>query len=112
MMLALALSACSDRADEIRPKVVEGYEKIACAVGGASNLKEVCSLERVEMHDGLRLVVHHPDGGFRRFEVRSDGNGLAPADGADDAQRVAEGHTLDLTVSGDTYRFPATIESE
>ena len=108
---ALTAAAGCSKAEDV-PPVGEGEEKIACAIGGAAELKEVCSVERTKAGDILQLVVHHPDGGFRRFEVRSDGSGLAPADGADDAQRVAGDGTLDLTVSGDTYRFPASIETD
>lgn len=110
--LLIAVSGCSNQADGTLPKVAEENEKIACAVGGASDLKEVCSVQRITADDVVQLVVHHPDGGFRRFEIRSDGTGLAPADGADDAQREVGNGTLDLTVSGDTYRFPATIETD
>lgn len=111
-LICALLSGCSEQADDTTPKLADGYEKIACAVGGASDLKEVCAVERTKVGDLLQLVVHHPDGGFRRFEVRSDGTGLAPADGADDAQREVGDGQLDLTVSGDTYRFPATIETD
>lgn len=108
---ALTATAGCSKADDA-PAVTTGDEKIACAVGGSTELQKVCAVERIKAGDVLQLVVHHPDGGFRRFEVRSTGGGLNPADGADDAQRETGNGTLDLTVSGDIYRFPATIETD
>ena len=52
-------------------------EKIACALDLKLESVPVCTLER----NGALLIVHRPDGGFRRFEL-SEGV-LRPADGAE-----------------------------
>ena len=84
-------------------------EAIACALGGAAEFKPVCAVERDRQGDTLFLVVHHPNGGFRRFEVLRDGRGLAVADGADEGQVQVASDALVAAVAGDRYRFPATI---
>lgn len=103
----LALSACgSGEGDPNRP--AEGDERLACAVGGQAEFAEVCAVDRVQQDGKLNLVVRHPDGGFRRFEVLIDGRGLAVVDGADQAVSSLEGAVLNVTVGGDRYRFPVT----
>ena len=58
---------------------------IECAVAGATAFERLCAVERTQAEGAPILVVRHPDGGFRRFEVISDGTGLATADGAEPA---------------------------
>ena len=55
------------------------------------------------------LVVRHPDGGFRRFEVMRDGTGLAAADGAERAVVSLHEQGIEVAVGTDRYRFPARI---
>ncbi|HUD30640.1 MAG TPA: hypothetical protein VMQ93_17365 [Novosphingobium sp.] len=107
---ALLLAACSSGSEP--PPVAAGGEHIACAVGGSAELKPVCAVERAEKDGRLTLVVHHPDGAFRRFDVMTDGSGLAVADGAEKAEtRLVDGK-LDVTVGADRYQFPATEKSD
>jgi hypothetical protein len=107
--LILALAACSSKHEA--PKVAEGDEHIPCAVSGSGDLKPICAVERHEGPDGLMLLVRHPDGGFRRFAVVSDGRGLEVADGAQVAVTRLEGGRLDVSVGADRYLFPATRKS-
>lgn len=102
----LALAACSSRHEA--PNVAEGGEPVSCAVGGSAELKPVCAVERSEEGGMLVLVVHHPDGAFRRFTVMTDGSGLAVADGAQVAVTRLEGERLDVSVGADRYLFPVT----
>ncbi|PZQ56213.1 MAG: hypothetical protein DI555_06215 [Novosphingobium pentaromativorans] len=102
----LALAACS--AGDKAPEQAEGGERIACAVAGSAELKPVCAVERAEEQGRLVLVVHHPDGGFRRFAVMTDGSGLAVADGAQVAVTRLDGDRLDVSLGADRYLFPAT----
>lgn len=76
-------------------------ETVACALGGAATFTEVCFLE---LSEG-QLIMHHPDGGFRRFE--RDGNTLMALDGAHVAEIevVAEG-SIEVAIAGDRYRIP------
>lgn len=103
----LLLAACSGGADgapDPEPDI-----RIACSIGGADGFQQQCGVER-SMEDGqLYLVVRHPDGGFRRFEVLSDGHGVAVADGAQPAQISVREAGIEVTVGADRYRFPATI---
>src|SRR3546814_15181630 len=84
--------------------------KLYCAVDGANELTQSCTLERIDGPEGHVLVLHHPGGGFRRFRIVSDGRGVIPADGAEQAQLALAGdNMIDVTVPNDRYRFPANI---
>jgi hypothetical protein len=107
-LVCLVLAACSATA----PKVAEGAEHIACALAGASQFAPNCAVERVTQGGALFLIVRHPDGAFRRFEVLEDGRGLALADGAEVAQIELSGAELEVAVGPDRYRFPATVKRD
>jgi hypothetical protein len=112
--LLLLLGACEVRDESERPAAettvaAEDPNAIDCALNGAEKFERHCTVERAPEGDTLFLVVHHPDGGFRRFEVVKDGHGLAIADGADEARLTIEGKFLAATVANDRYLFPATI---
>ena len=96
--LCLVLAACGGTPTGERPV----GEAIACALDGAAGFESECTLER----SGDQLIVHRPDGGFRRFAVT--GGAVAALDGADaaDIARDADG-TLEIAVEGDRYRIPA-----
>ncbi|WP_260923052.1 hypothetical protein [Novosphingobium sp. 9] len=89
-----------------------GQDTIACAVGGEKAFKPDCTVQRVEVGGQLSLVVHHPDGGFRRFEVMQDGSGIAVADGALSASTRLSDGKLEVRVGSDRYRFPAHVEGD
>lgn len=109
-LLPLLINSCS-RDKPTAPPVAEGAEHIACAVGGAAELSRVCAVERAEQEGRLTLVVRHPDGAFRRFQVLTDGRGIAVADGADEAVTTLKQGALDVTVGADRYIFPATVKA-
>jgi len=118
VLALLALSGCSS-ADEGEAAASEaetlaeappGADTIECAVAGGQWFLPECTVERTEIDGATMLVVRHKDGGFRRFEIVSDGRGLIVADGSVEAQtEVYEGNRLDVSVGSDRYRFPATI---
>lgn len=81
-------------------------------MGGSAQLAEVCSVERSEKDHKLTLIVHHPDGAFRRFDVMTDGTGLAVTDGAEPAQSKLVKGKLDVTVGADRYVFPVTAKAD
>jgi hypothetical protein len=59
------------------------------------------------------MIFRHPDGGFRRFLVVSDGRGLVAADGADDAIiTILDDKIIEIDVDGDRYQMPATVSDE
>lgn len=110
-LLFIGLAACSDGNRPPDPKQpAAGDEHIACAVGGETVFRKVCAVDRVRRDGTLTLVVRHPDGAFRRFDVLDGGRGLAVADGAQQAIARYEGGLAELAVGGDRYRFPITLK--
>ena len=107
---ALLLAACGAAGGG--PAVAEAGNLIECAVAGSGSFARDCAVERHLEQGTLMLVVRHPDGGFRRFEVLADGRGLAAADGAEPAQVSLAGESLAVSIGADRYRFPATIASD
>jgi hypothetical protein len=108
--LPLVLAAACSSEKPLVPPVAQGSEHVACAVDGESELADSCSVERDEEGGKLMLVVHHPGGSFRRFEVLTDGRGLAVADGADEAATQFKDGSLDVLVGTDHYVFPASVK--
>jgi hypothetical protein len=105
------LAACSTERDPQDQASAVAGDTIECALRGASAFTRDCMVERAPQGGVLYLVVRHPDGAFRRFQVLKDGRGVAVADGAETAEtRIADG-LLEVTVGKDRYRFPATRKS-
>lgn len=111
----LWLAACGDpgsATDEALDVAGETAERIPCAVEGDSSFEPVCTVERMTGDEGLVLTIRHPGGGFRRFLVTHDGGGVITADGAATAAvSVIDGDRIEVTVDGDRYRLPATVEA-
>ena len=111
--LLLSLAACKvaedpqAAAEEAREDA--GGTTIACAQGQAEYAQD-CWYERSD-EDGKRLlVIHHPDGSFRRFEIVDDGRGLVAADGADAAQVTVAGEVIEVSLADYRYLVPATVQ--
>ena len=86
-------------------------DRIACAVAGASAFTRACLVERSTGSGGLLLTLRHPDGGFRRLQVTTDGRGVIAADGAETAGVAATNKKqIEVNLGGDRYRLPATIK--
>ena len=96
--VALALVGCGQAPRGEPPP----GERIACALDGSAEFAQACTVER----SGPQLVVHRPDGGFRRFMI--EGESGQPLDGADAATvtLLPDGVT-EIAVAGDRYRIPA-----
>jgi hypothetical protein len=105
----LLLAGCSQEAAD-SAQASEAGERIACAVGGAAEFSNDCVVEQSGQDGSKVLIVRHPDGAFRRFDVLTDGRGLQVTDGAEGAQIALSGDLLDVTVGKDRYRFPARLE--
>lgn len=127
IFLALALAGCSQSGDQAQttggagasaapsePVTASegGAEAIPCALAGAETYNQTCPVERATVEGKLQLVVRHPDGGFRRFEVVGDGRGVVVADGAEEARSVPGNGALEVFVGEDAYRFPAKARSD
>ena len=113
LMACCGIAACSGGDAPPDPKEpAEGEEHVACAVGGETVFREVCAVDRVRRNGVLTLVVRHPDGAFRRFDVLDDGRGLAVSDGAQQAVARYENGFAELAVDQDRYRFPITLKRD
>jgi hypothetical protein len=96
--LALTLLVAGCGADPASRPAAQAGETVACGPVGET-LLPVCTLER----DGSLLILHHPDGGFRRLRV--EGNLITAADGAELATtRPVDGAT-EVTIGGMRYRL-------
>lgn len=120
LALILLLSACENRPDndvlaeaEERAGDQAGSDgKIECAIDGASDFTRGCFTERLSGEGGVTMIIRHPDGGFRRFNVLTDGHGLEAADGFDRAKiSIVEDGKILVTVGPDRYMLPAQIKS-
>jgi hypothetical protein len=120
--LMLLVAACSSGDADADLKAAEGEAakeaaldgKIECALAGSASFDRNCTTERVSGNDGQLLVVRHPDGGFRRFAILTDGRGLAPADGVDPdfKLKVLDGGMIEVQSADDIYRLPAAIKGD
>ncbi len=100
-------------AEASKMRAEAGDGKLSCAVSGATVFARVCELERSRTDKGLQLTVRHPDGGFRRLIVVSDGRGVVAADGSEKAvvTPIAP-REIEVAIAGNRYRLPATIKGQ
>ena len=119
--MCLALSACGSdpeadllAAEDETAKEAALQGKVECALAGSADFNRNCTTERVSGAEGQMLVVRHPDGGFRRFKILTDGRGLLPADGIDPdfKIKVLANDMIEVRSVDDTYRLPAAIKGE
>jgi hypothetical protein len=83
--------------------------RVQCAPAGATAFARVCEIERATTERGTVLTVRHPDGGFRRLLVTTDGRGVVAADGAEPAKVTLVGQDeIEVALGDDHYRLPAT----
>ena len=82
-----------------------GGTAISCALDGAAAFTEDCWYERTEREGERLLVIHRPDGGFRRLAL-ADGGGLTAADGADEANVTVADGVAEVSLAGSRYRLP------
>ena len=109
---SLTLAACGDGAPASGVEGVAEADRIECALAGSTKYERVCATETMPGEKGKMLVVRHPDGGFRRFNILTDGRGLAPADGFDEtAIKILGGGMIEVSSGDDIYRLPADIKS-
>lgn len=75
-------------------------DTVDCAIGAGAELSPVCTLE--EVAGTSEIVIHHPDGGFRRLLRDPQTGDLAPLDGADPLV-IEQGTGLQFSVGTDRY---------
>lgn len=117
----LLLAACDSGADTTAPigelqaeagDVEAADGKVECALAGVESFSRDCTTDRISAAERELLIIHHPDGGFQRFEIVTDGRGLIAADGFDDTQiRLLDGDMIEVTAGDDRYRLPARIQA-
>ena len=100
-LVAILMIAGCDSAEEPLPG-----NAIGCALGGSANFVEDCTMERQDRDEASLLLVWHPDGGFRRFELGVAGQGIITADGVEPAQVDQGDGIVEVRVGGDRYRLP------
>jgi hypothetical protein len=118
--LALGLAACGSNADQdLKNAENEADEaaaldgKVECALAGSSAFERSCTTEQIAGSGGKLLVIRHPDGGFRRFNILTDGRGLAPADGFDETKiTLMDDGMIEVSSGDDKYRLPAQIKGK
>lgn len=103
LALPLVLAGCGG---ETSPPP-QGAE-VECALGPGAELAKVCTLQKLT--EGA-FIIHHPDGGFRRFAWDENGH-LTTADGAEliTSERLDTGaNTREFALEVDRYRIPANL---
>jgi hypothetical protein len=102
LTLALVLASCA--AESPPPP----GDTVDCAIGGEAQLASACTLEKIA--GSADFVVHHPDGGFRRFTRDPATGAIAPVDGsAPLVPQTGAGGALEFAVEADRYRIPTGL---
>ncbi|WP_374528026.1 hypothetical protein [Novosphingobium sp.] len=102
---ALLLAACSQGGSD-GEKAGAAQELIWCALGGAKQFTQDCSVERAVVDGAQTFVVRHPDGAFHRLEVSKDGQQLLAADGADVTQSARKQDRYEVILGDARYVIP------
>ncbi|MDZ7896142.1 MAG: hypothetical protein U5M50_14920 [Sphingobium sp.] len=110
------LSGCSAQSPDnqaFADHEAEANGAIRCALGGATQYELRCATERAVGPKGAQLVIRHPDGGFRRFNILTNGRGVESADGSQPATVAMAGKNyLSVSVASDRYLLPVTIRHQ
>ncbi|MEY4237738.1 MAG: hypothetical protein RL339_339 [Pseudomonadota bacterium] len=105
----VVLSACADPAPGEGGVVAS--EQVWCALGGARDFTQDCTLERSTEEGRPAFVVHHPDGKFRRLLASADGQSLLAADGADQSQSALKQDRWEVILGDDRYVVPVKADA-
>jgi hypothetical protein len=83
--------------------------RVECALAGKTEFVRNCTVERYTNTEGQFLTIKHPDGGFRRFKILTNGRGVEPADGFDPNFKVTpiDADFAEIRSGEDSYRIPA-----
>jgi hypothetical protein len=83
-------------------------DAIDCAIGAGAEFSKHCTLEWIGDAQGQEFLIHHPDGGFRRFTLSQDAGSIALKDGAEELEIVEPSPQgfWQFSVAGDRYLVP------
>jgi hypothetical protein len=120
VVMVIGLAACGgNSAEDLKNAENDADEaaaldgKIECALAGSISFERGCTTEQIAGNEGKILVIRHPDGGFRRFNILTDGRGLAPADGFDETKiSLLSDGMIEVSSGDDKYRLPAQIKGK
>jgi hypothetical protein len=104
---ATLIAGCND-AGEAASAPANDSAMIDCSLNGAGGFGRDCTMERVEQDGEDFVIVRHPDGAFRRFQLGVPGRGLITADGADQAEVTNMGGYVEVRVGSDRYHLPVS----
>lgn len=115
----LLVTACGEPDNQVLAEAEENAAaqaaddgRIECAINGDSSFSNGCQTERLSGEAGVTLIVRHPDGGFRRFNILTDGRGLEAADGSEQAKiEIVENDKILVSVGSDKYIMPARMKA-
>ena len=100
LVAMLALAGCG--AESPPPPGVA----VECAIGEGGALASDCTLERA----GDEIILHHPDGGFRRLNRDPSTGVLAARDGAEPlVTEAGEPGVAQFRIGADRYRIPLKV---
>lgn len=103
-VMPLMLAGCGSIAEALPGDVID------CAIGAGADFSSVCAVEQAEGQGSGKLLLHHPGGGFRRFEFDADTMEILAADGADPVFMAPfDGEHLVFSVGADQYRIPIDL---
>jgi hypothetical protein len=108
-----SLAACSGEEQETSATAaVPPADRVECALEGSTQFTAVCAIERGPSNRNS-LTLRHPDGGFRKLMITSDGRGVVAGDGAAPAAvQVIADKRIEVAIDGDRYRLPATVKGQ
>ncbi len=110
----LALGGCGSK-DQPPAQALEQREdliRLACGLNGHDVKADKCWLEWLPgaAGEGRDFLIHHADGGFRRFALSADGNKVDIADGAlPFVLTHPVGEMVSFTVGDDAYEVPTAV---
>ena len=106
----LLLASCGSSGERQPDQAPQGVAApgLECAVDGAGDYGDGCTMERQAAADGAVLTLRSPTGSFRRLRIGRDG--IAAADGAEPARVIGgDAARVEVAIGRDRYRIPRKL---